>query len=165
VNLLSSFLAAGMVGFYEDTIVQVVAAASFLPVMVGQSASTGGQALAVALRGLTLEEFSDDQWHALINKEAHVGIANGALVGLTSALGMYAYASFHGHAGPGRLALVMLVAMIVTTMVSSVVGAAMPFVMKRLGYDPAAASTILVGGVTLIVSIAAFLGLTQWIFF
>jgi magnesium transporter len=165
VNLLSSFLAAGVVGFYEDTIVQVVAAAAFLPVMVGQAASTGGQALAVALRGLTLEEFSDDQWHALINKEALVGIANGAFVGLTSALGIYAYASFHGHAGPGRLALVMLVAMIVTTMLSSVVGAAMPFLMKRLGCDPAAASTILVGGVTRIVSIAAFLGLTQWIFF
>ncbi len=165
VNLLSSFLAASVVGFYEDTIVQVVAAAAFLPVMVGQSASTGGQALAVALRGLTLDEFSDDQWLALINKEALVGIANGAFVGLTSALGIYAYASFHGHAGPGRLALVILVAMIVTTMMSSVVGAVMPFMMKRLGCDPAAASTILVGGVTRIVSIAAFLGLTQWIFF
>jgi magnesium transporter len=80
VNLLSSFLAAGVVGFYEETIVQVVAAAAFLPVMVGQSASTGGQALAVALRGLMLEEFTDDQWHPLINKEALVGIANGAFV-------------------------------------------------------------------------------------
>lgn len=164
VNLLSSFLAAGVVGFYEDTIVQVVAAAAFLPVMVGQSASTGGQALAVALRGLTLEEFSDDQWRALINKEALVGIANGAFVGLTSALGIYAYATFHGHAESGRLALVIMVAMIVTTMISSIVGAVMPFVMKRLGCDPAAASTILVGGVTRIVSITAFLGLTQWIF-
>jgi magnesium transporter len=59
----------------------------------------------------------------------------------------------------------MLVAMIVTTMMSSVVGGVMPIAMKRLGCDPAAASTILVGGVTRIISIAAFLGLTQWIFF
>ena len=49
VNLLISFLAAAVVGFYEDTIVQAVAVAAFVPVMVGQSASTGGQALAVAL--------------------------------------------------------------------------------------------------------------------
>jgi magnesium transporter len=48
---------------------------------------------------------------------------------------------------------------------SSVVGGVMPIAMKRLGCDPAAASTILVGGVTRIISIAAFLGLTQWIFF
>jgi len=164
VNLLSSFLAAGVVGLYEDTILQVIAVAAFVPVMVGQSASTGGQALAVALRGLTLGEFSHEQWHALLNKEALVGIANGALVGLTSALGMYAYASFHGHAGAGWLALILLLAMIVSTMVSSVVGAVMPLLMKRLGFDPATAATILVGGVTRIVSIGAFLALTQWIF-
>lgn len=164
MNLLSSFLAAGVVGFYEDTILQVVAVAAFVPVMVGQSASTGGQALAVALRGLTLGEFSHEQWHAVLNKEAFVGIANGALVGLTSALGMYAYASFHGHAGAGWLALIMLLAMIVSSMVSSVVGAVMPLLMKRLGFDPATAATILVGSVTRIVSIAAFLALTQWIF-
>jgi len=164
VNLLSSFLAAGVVGLYEDTILQVIAVAAFVPVMVGQSASTGGQALAVALRGLTLGEFSHEQWHALLNKEALVGIANGALVGLTSALGMYAYASFHGHAGAGWLALIILLAMIVSTMVSSVVGAVMPLLMKRLGFDPATAATILVGGVTRIVSIGAFLALTQWIF-
>jgi len=77
---------------------------------------------------------------------------------------MYAYASFHGHAGAGWLALIMLLAMIVSTMVSSVVGAVMPLLMKRLGFDPATAATILVGGVTRIVSIGAFLALTQWIF-
>jgi magnesium transporter len=163
VNLLGSFVAAGVVGLYEDTIVQAVAVAAFVPVMVGQSASTGGQALAVTLRGLTLGQFSHEGWRALINKEAFVGTANGALVGLTSALGMYAYASLHGHPAAGWLALVMLLAMIVSTAMSSVVGAAMPLLMKRLGFDPAAASTILVGGITRIVSIAAFLMLTQWI--
>jgi Mg/Co/Ni transporter MgtE len=54
--------------------------------------------------------------------------------------------------------------MIVSTVVSGVVGGAMPFLMKRLGFDPAAAATILVGGVTRVVSIAAFLALTRWIF-
>jgi Mg/Co/Ni transporter MgtE len=47
--------------------------------------------------------------------------------------------------------------------VSSVVGAVTPFLMKRLGFDPAIAATILVGGITRIVSIAAFLALTRWI--
>jgi magnesium transporter len=48
-------------------------------------------------------------------------------------------------------------------MVSSVIGAVTPLVMKRLGYDPATAATILVGGITRIVSIVAFLALTRWI--
>lgn len=161
VNLLSSFLAAAVVGFYEETVSHVVAVAAFLPVMVGQSASTGGQALAVALRGLTLGELGLHQWRRLLNKEAVVGLVNGILVGLTSAAGMYVYASLHGHAHAESLALVMLLAMSVSTMTSSVVGALTPPVMKRLGFDPAAAATILVGGVTRIVSIAVFLALAH----
>jgi len=163
VNLLGSFVAAGVIGYYEDAVTQVVAVAAFLPVMVGQSASTGGQALAVALRGLTLGELSLSRWPDLINKEAVVGTANGALVGLTAGLGIYVYATFHGHAGAVKLSVVMLLAMIFSTTVSGIVGAVTPFLMKRLGFDPATAATILVGGITRIVSIAAFLALTRWI--
>jgi magnesium transporter len=163
VNLLGSFVAAGVIGYYEEAVSQVVAIAAFIPVMVGQSASTGGQALAVALRGLTLGELEVDRWTALINKETMVGTANGALVGLTAALGMYGYATYHGHPDAVKLSVVMLLAMIVSTTVSSVVGAVTPFLMKRIGYDPATAATILVGGITRIVSIAAFLALARWI--
>ena len=163
VNLLASFVAAGVIGYYEEAVTQVVAIAAFIPVMIGQSASTGGQALAVALRGLTLGELGVDRWTTLINKEAMVGTANGALVGLTAALGMYAYATFHGHDDAVKLSAVMLLAMIVSTTVSSVVGAVTPFLMKRIGFDPATAATILVGGITRIVSIVAFLALTRWI--
>ena len=163
VNLLGSFVAAGVIGYYEEAVTQAVAVAAFLPVMVGPSASTGGQALAVALRGLTLGELSLNRWPALINKEAVVGTANGALVGLTAALGMYAYTTLHGHAGAVKLSVVMLLAMIFSTTVSSVVGAVTPFLMKRMGFDPATAATILVGGITRIVSITAFLALTRWI--
>lgn len=76
---------------------------------------------------------------------------------------MYAYATLHGHADAIRLSVVMLLAMIVSTTVSSVVGAVTPFLMKRIGFDPATAATILVGGITRIVSIAAFLALARWI--
>lgn len=163
VNLVSSFLAAGVVGFFENVVVQVVAVAAFVPVMVGQSASTGGQALAVALRGLTLGEVKPDGWRALFNKEIIVGLGNGLLVGLAAALGIYVYARLHGHAGAAGLAMIMLLAMTVSTIVSSVVGGTMPLLMKYLGFDPAAAATIMVGGITRVISIAAFLAFTQWL--
>jgi magnesium transporter len=161
VNLLGSFVAAGLVGFYEDAVTQAVAVAAFIPVMVGQSASTGGQALSVALRGLTIGELGLNRWHVLI-KEAVVGTVNGALVGLTAGLGIYFYATFHGHPGAVKLAGVMLLAMIFSTTVSSVVGAVTPFLLKRLGFDPAIADHSC-WGITRIVSIAAFLALTRWI--
>lgn len=163
VNLVGSLLAAAVVGLYEGTIAQVIAVAAFVPVMVGQSAGTAAQSLAVSLRGFTLGEFGYGQWGLLVRKEALIGLANGALVGLTAAVGIYVYAVAHGHAGAGMLAAVMFLAMVASTVMSGVVGSAMPLVMKRLGCDPATAATILVGSVARIASIGAFLALTQWI--
>ncbi|MBW3671557.1 MAG: CBS domain-containing protein, partial [Acidobacteria bacterium] len=56
LNLLTAFIAAAVVGLFQDTIDRVVILAAFLPVLAGQSGNTGCQALAVALRGLTLGE-------------------------------------------------------------------------------------------------------------
>ncbi|HEY6728555.1 MAG TPA: CBS domain-containing protein, partial [Polyangiaceae bacterium] len=56
LNLLTAFLAATVVGVFQDTLDQLVVLAVFLPVLAGQSGNTGCQALAVALRGITLGE-------------------------------------------------------------------------------------------------------------
>ena len=56
LNLLTAFLAAAVVGVFQDTIDRIVILAMFLPVLAGQSGNTGCQALAVTLRGITLGE-------------------------------------------------------------------------------------------------------------
>ena len=56
LNLLTAFLAAAVVGMFQDTLDRLVILALFLPVLAGQSGNTGCQALAVTLRGMTLGE-------------------------------------------------------------------------------------------------------------
>ena len=56
LNLLTAFIAAAVVGVFQDTIDRIVVLAAFLPVLAGQSGNTGCQALAVTLRGMTLGE-------------------------------------------------------------------------------------------------------------
>jgi CBS domain-containing protein len=56
LNLLTAFLAAAVVGLFQDTLDRLVILALFLPVLAGQSGNTGCQALAVTLRGMTLGE-------------------------------------------------------------------------------------------------------------
>ena len=56
INLLTAFVAAAVVGLFQDTLDQLVILAVFLPVLAGQSGNTGCQALAVTLRGMTLGE-------------------------------------------------------------------------------------------------------------
>jgi magnesium transporter len=88
LNLLTAFIAAAVVGLFESTLEQIVLLAVFLPVLAGQSGNTGCQALAVTLRAMTLGELkAGKEWQAL-TKEALLGLANGALVGLTAGAGM-----------------------------------------------------------------------------
>ena len=68
LNLLTAFVAAAVVGIFQDTLDQLVILALFLPVLAGQSGNTGCQALAVTLRGMTLGELKPGRERALVDQ-------------------------------------------------------------------------------------------------
>ncbi|TMI05291.1 MAG: magnesium transporter [Betaproteobacteria bacterium] len=159
LNLLTAFLAAAVVGIFQDTIDRLVILALFLPVLAGQSGNTGCQALAVTLRGLTLGELKPGAERALVTKEAWLGCLNGAGVGLFAGLGMFITATGQESAHPVMLALVVFLAMIGSCIASGISGAMVPLTLKRLGFDPATASSIFLTTATDVVSMGMLLGL------
>jgi len=159
INLLTAFLAAAVVGTFEDTIGKVVVLAAFLPVLAGQSGNTGCQALAVALRGLTLGDLKRDKEKFLLTKEAWLGFLNGTFVGVVAALGMYAYAALQDHPQAPMLAFVVFLAMIGSCVISGIFGAFVPITLKKFNYDPATASSIFVTTATDVASMGLFLSL------
>lgn len=160
LNLLTAFVAAGVVGLFEHTIESIVVLAVFLPVLAGQSGNTGCQALAVALRGMTLGELRSGREKALVAKEALLGLVNGALVGLTAGLGMYGYALLQGAPqSPALLGVTVGAAMTVSCIVSGIAGVLVPVTLRKLGADPATASSIFLTTATDVVSMGCFLGL------
>lgn len=142
VNLVTAFLAAFVVGLFEDTIAQIVALAVFLPVLAGQSGNTGCQALAITLRGLTLGELNDFPVARLLRKEIALGALNGFAVGLVAALAMWLYAASTDATEPVLLAITILVAMVGACVGSGVFGVLVPLTLRRFGADPAMASSI-----------------------
>ena len=159
LNLLTAFLAAAVVGAFQGTLDHLVILALFLPVLAGQSGNTGCQALAVTLRGMTLGELRAGAERKLVAKEASLGLLNGALVGLVAAGGMYYVAHIQHHASAMMLALAVFMAMIASCVVSGVSGALIPLTLKKLGFDPATASSIFLTTATDIASMGCFLGL------
>ena len=159
LNLFTAFIAAFVVGFFEGTIDRIVVLAVFLPVLAGQSGNTGCQALAVALRGLTLGELKPGRAKRLVLKEGLLGLLNGALVGVTAAIGMFAYATMQKNASAVMLAVIVFIAMIASCVISGVAGALIPLALKRLGADPATASSIFLTTATDVASMGTFLGL------
>jgi magnesium transporter len=159
LNLMTAFVAASVVGVFEDTLDKLVLLAVFLPVLAGQSGNTGCQALAVALRGITLGELDPARVKNVIFKEALLGSLNGCLVGVSAGVGMYIYASMQGSDAPLALAGVVLLAMVGSCTVSGVAGAVVPLTLRRFGADPATASSIFLTTATDVVSMGLFLGL------
>jgi len=159
INLLTAFLAAAVVGFFQDTIDRLVILALFLPVLAGQSGNTGCQALAVTLRGITLGEIKPGAERRLVSKEAWLGFLNGAGVGLCAAVGMYITATGQHSGFPWMLSLVVFCAMVGACVASGVAGAMVPLTLKRLGFDPATASSIFLTTATDVVSMGMLLGL------
>jgi len=159
LNLLTAFVAAAVVGFFQDTLDQMVVLAIFLPVLAGQSGNTGCQALAVTLRGMTLGELKGGAGRRLVAKEALLGSINGALVGLTAGVGMFLVAA--SQSNPAALGLAGIVAMAMTgsCVISGIAGALIPLTLKRIGADPATASSIFLTTATDVASMGMFLGL------
>ncbi len=156
-NLFTAFMAAFVVGFFEDTIAAIVALAVFLPVLAGQSGNTGCQALAITLRGMTLDELKDYSVARLVSKEMILGAMNGFFVGLIAAVAMFLYALNTGATSPSMLALVILMAMTAACVCSGVFGVLVPVALKRFGFDPATASSIFLTTFTDIVGMGLML--------
>jgi magnesium transporter len=163
LNLLTAFFAAAVVGAFQGTIDKLVVLAVFLPVLAGQSGNTGCQALAVTLRGLTLGELRHGGARLLVLKEGLLGLLNGALVGVSAAVGMYVVARFQGNAAAPLLSLVVFLAMVGSCLVSGLAGALIPLTLRRIGADPATASSIFLTTATDVASMGLFLALATLI--
>ena len=163
VNLLTCFIAAAVVTHFQGTLDRIVILAAFLPVLAGQSGNTGAQALAVALRGLTLGDLRDGEERRLVFKEGLLGLLNGVLVGITSGFGMWAYAFWQHNPRALQLGFVGFLAMVTSCIVSSIAGAWIPLILRRFGADPATASSIFLTTVTDIFSMGFFLALATWL--
>ncbi len=153
VNLVTAFLAAAVVGIFEETIARVTALAVLLPVVAGQSGNTGAQALAVTMRGLALREVRSRHWLRVAGKEALAGAGNGLAVAATTAAAAFLWSRSTG------LALVIGTSMVLSMTLAGLSGAVIPMLLVALRQDPAQSSSIILTTVTDVVGFLSFLGI------
>ncbi len=153
VNLLTAFLAGGVVYLFQHTIQHTVALAVWMPIIAGMGGNAGTQALAVTVRRLALGLIPVHLFAQVVGKEILVGVTNGIVMGL--AVG--AVAALIGE-GP-KLGVVVFLAMTGNLMVAGFAGAFIPILLERLGADPAVASSIFVTTFTDVCGFLLLLGL------
>jgi magnesium transporter len=156
INLITAFGAGLVVGNFQSTIDRVVLLAAFLPVLAGQSGNTGAQALAITLR--TLERQGDTSFYGeALWKELRLGLLHSAVTGVIVAAAIYAVAVMQGNNGPLVLGGIGFAATMLSVVISGLSGASVPVALRKLGADPAAASSIILTTITDIVSMGSML--------
>jgi magnesium transporter len=153
LNLVTVFAAASVVGLFEATIERMVSLAVFLPVVAGMGGNGGIQTLTVITRSIALGEIEFSTGLRAVGKEMTVGLMVGVTAGALSGLIVYLWL------GNPIMGLVLWMAMMITMTVASLIGAAIPLILKALGQDPALGSGVIVTFCTDALGFFSFLGI------
>ncbi|MBE0490230.1 MAG: magnesium transporter [Halomonas sp.] len=130
------FSGAG-IAYFEETIAAQVALVFFLPLLIGSGGNAGAQAATLMVRGMATGDVGVKDWGTLLGRELLVA---GSL-GLTMAL---AVAPIGVMRGGEAVAMVVAMSMVIIVLFGSLLGMCLPFLLDRLGWDPATASAPLV---------------------
>ncbi len=167
VNLGTAFMAASVVGIFEGTITKIAILAAYMPVVAGMGGNASAQAMAVTIRGLAMGQVNGKLLRHVIKRELYVGVLTGLIIGLITASIAIVYHSLvptkpgEFYVEPWKLAVVVGLALMISHTFATTSGAGIPFIMKKLGFDPAQSATIFATTVTDIVGFFALLGLAS----
>ena len=162
VNLATAFLAAAVVRQFDDTINRLVILAAYMPIVAGMGGNASAQAMAVAVRGLAIGRVDRKTLRHVVLRELYVGLLTGVIIGVITASIAVAFPGDITSAGDAwRLGAVVATALIFNHTLACTTGAAIPFAMKRLGFDPAQSATIFATTVTDVCGFLALLWLAS----
>ena len=162
VNLGTAFAAAGVVAAFTGMIESLPILAIFMPIIAGMGGNASAQAMAVAVRGISVGHVERRLLKHVLYREFLCGALTGLVVGTITAIIAFTYSASTGDGDIAKafgLGGVIFVSLLINHTLACVTGAGIPFMMKRLGFDPAQSATILATTVTDVVGFLALLGL------
>ncbi|MFN2332326.1 MAG: magnesium transporter [Halomonas sp.] len=153
INLLTAFLAAWVIGRFEDALDKIVALAVLMPIVASMGGIAGSQTLTLAIRGMALGQISRTNSTWLLRKEVGIAAINGVIWSLVVAV--LAVAWF----GSVAIGVIIAAALVINMLAAGVAGIVIPLMLKRAGIDPALSGSVILTTVTDVIGFMAFLGL------
>ena len=155
INLGTAFLASAVVRYFEPTLEKMAVLTAYMTIIAGMGGNAATQALAVTVRRISLYDLTDQQAYRTVLKEFTVGMINGATTGMI----VFLFSMFFDSSP--MMGVVIFVAMTGNLVVAGIAGAAIPLFLKRVGIDPAVASSIIITTFTDIFGFFLLLGLAS----
>jgi magnesium transporter len=155
INLGTAFLASAVVRHYEYSMSLLPVLSAYMVIIAGMGGNAATQALAVTVRRISLYDLTDNQAYRAVLKEFTVGLINGAVTGLI----VFVFAYFFD--SKPMLGLVIFLAMTGNLVIAGITGSSIPLILKRVGIDPAIASSIIITTFTDVFGFLLLLGLAS----
>jgi magnesium transporter len=158
--LLNLILAAGgalIVRMFQNTITAWAALAVYMPVVAGMGGNASAQAMSVAIRGIAVGEAPRVSLRRILARELRVGFTSGLLTG---AIAFGVVLLIHADTSP-LLGALVAVSLVLNLTAACAWGASVPFLMQKMGFDPAQSATIFTTVLTDALGFLALLGLAS----
>jgi magnesium transporter len=142
ILFLGEMLTATAMGFFEGEIEKAVVLALFVPLIISSGGNSGSQATTLVIRALALREVFLRDWWRVMRREIFSGLALGAILGSIGFLRIFVWSQFSKIYGAHYLlvALTVGVSLIGIVLWGTLAGSMLPFILRRLGLDPATSS-------------------------
>jgi magnesium transporter len=160
LNLVLAMVVAFVIETQTGIISREPVLAALMPVIALLGGNGGNQSLAVMIRSLASDDVPPAQVPRILGRQTEVGMLNGLALGVLSfGLSWVLIDSgiFESGSDPGKVAVVVAVSAFVVLVVGSVAGSWIPVALRRLGLDPALASSIFLTLLTDVVGFGGFL--------
>ncbi|MBI1764913.1 MAG: magnesium transporter [Acidobacteria bacterium] len=142
ILFLSEMLTATAMTFFQDEIAKAVVLATFVPLIISSGGNSGSQASTLVIRALALEEVALKDWWRVMRREVFSGLALGSILGSIGFLRIALWSAFSNIYGPHWFLVALTVGLSLVGIVlwGTLSGSMLPFLLRRLGFDPATSS-------------------------
>jgi magnesium transporter len=160
VLFLGELLTATAMGFFEKEIERAVVLALFVPLIISSGGNSGSQASTLVIRALALGEVTLRQWWQVMRREVLSGLALGAILGAIGFLRISLWSLFSDLYGPHWLLVALTVGLALVGIVlwGTLSGSMLPFILRRLGFDPATSSAPFVATLVDVTGLVIYFG-------
>jgi magnesium transporter len=139
---LGEMLTATAMARYEHEIARALVLAVFIPLIISSGGNSGSQATTLIIRALALSEVRLRDWWRVVRREFASGLALGGILGTLGFIRVIVWQGMFGSYGEHYLLIALTVAFSLVGVVlwGTLTGSSLPFLLRRLGFDPASAS-------------------------
>jgi len=164
ILFIGEMLTATAMSYYEDRIARAVVLALFIPLIISSGGNAGSQATTLVIRAMGMGEVRLRDWWRVFRRELAAGLALGAILGAIGLLRVVLWPKRAATYGEHFLLIgyTVSIALVGVVMWGALAGSMLPFVLRRLGFDPASASAPFVAtlvdvtGLVIYFSVATF---------